>query len=339
MTRTLPAAALASALGLLSGAPRAQAQAEPVTLCTAGIPEALVPEMRLELVARGHRVAVACAAPEGWLVGIEAPSLAEVWVVARRDGRTRRSRVPRSLDAVDGRALGIAAATLLGEEDPTAPRVDGDPTATSVEGSEGGSEPGTRDPHAAATRAGVGSGDPDVESEPETDPEPDPDPEPDLEPEPEELVISSRALTPDMVVFVGAAGVVGRLVERHGGLGGLFAIGRHLLASVRLDAGAALSGWKERVLLGAWVGLTRVWRPVTRTWVEVGGALRYAQDIAFGGGARIGVGPEAHVALQRKPGVGGRFFCRLSGAPLIYLHEDPTFGAEGVLSLGWVITP
>lgn len=300
------------ACALLLATP-ALAAAEPIALCADGIPDDLLLEMRLELVARGHQVSLACS-HQGWTVGIDSASLAEVWVWAHHgDGRRRRSRIPRSLDAVDGRALGIAAATVLSEED----HAPADPSE---------SHERERDP---------------IETEPVDDPYPEADPEP-VDPETAELptVRSSRALTPDTVVFLGGAGTFGHLEERHGGGGALFAIGRHLRATVRLDAGVVATGARGRALLGAWVGLTRVWRPAAVRWLEVGAALRYAQDIVLdGNGARIGVGAETHVALQRKLPIGGRLFWRLSAAPLIALRDGPRFAAEAVLSFGMVITP
>ncbi len=303
---------------LLLAAP-SLARAEPIAVCADGIPDDLLLEMRLELVARGHAVRLGCT-HDGWTVGIEAASLAEVWVWARHaDGRTRRSRIPRSLDGVDGRALGIAAATVLSEED----RAPHPTTATEpeTEGSDGES-------------AAVDDGD-------EGD-EPDEDDRGGETPtvEPPEIVRSSRALTPDTVVFLGGAGTFGRLEERHWGAGALFAIGRHLRATVRLDAGLVATGAPGRGILGAWVGLTRVWRPGALRWLEVGAALRYAQDLVLdGNGARIGVGAETHIALQRKLAVGGRLFWRLSAAPLVALRAAPRIGAEAVLSFGMVITP
>ena len=308
---------MASMLALGATATSAQdaAAIESAALCTEGIPPALVPQMRLELVARGHAVVLDCAS-EGWVVGIEAPSLAEVWVWARRgDGRKRRSRVPRSLDDVDGRALGIAAATLLGEEDPEPP-----------------ADRGRTDPVAPPARRSDES--PVTETPPEAAP---PSPEVPLA---QTQVVSSRALGPDMVVFLAAAGAFGRLEERHWGLGGLFGIGRHLRATARIDAGLFVLGAPARALGGAWVGLTRVWRRAPRLWFEVGGAFRYAQDVRVdGAGARIGVGPEAHIAVQRGVPSAGRFLWRLAVAPLVFLRSAPRLGAEVVMAAGWVLTP
>lgn len=303
---------------VLVGTFRAEAHAPETTvaLCTRDLPEALVSEMRLELIARGHRVALACNG-DGWVVGIEAATLAEVWVWARSlEGERRRTRLARSLDDVDGRALGIAAATLM-EEGGVAndTRVVSDPTP-----------------------------DPEPESESESEPEPEPEPESESEPEPEPpapvVVGSSRSIARDSVLMVAAASVGGRLDERYVGVGGIFGFGRHLSATARLDVGAQVFfGVPRRILAGAWVGLTRVWARAPQSWLEVGGSLRYAQDIRIGDTARVGIGPDAHFGYQRAFASRFRLYLRISGAPLVVLGRSPTLGAEGLAVLGFMVTP
>jgi len=303
------------AMALVLGAARVRAQEPDVALCVEGIPDGLVPEMRLELVARGHRVDLAC---EGgaWVVGVEDATLAEVWVWARSaDGTRRRTRVPRSMDVVEGRALGIAAATLMLQmqrEADTPRESDVDPNELEAV------EPAVREE------------DPAEEELPTED---------EVEAE-RELVRSSRALTPDTVVMLAAAGAVGRLEQRHGGAGGLFGVGRHVAATARIDAGVTLLGAPGLALLGVFVGLTRVWKLAPKQWFELGGALHYAQEIRVdGGGPRIGVGAGTHLGMQQGLTDRLRFYWRLSGAPLILLRETPRVGGQGVLAVGVTVAP
>ncbi len=300
-------------LVLASSGARAQAQtpSAAVALCTRDLPDSLVSEMRLELIARGHRVVLACNG-DGWVVGIEAATLAEVWVWTRSlEGERRRTRLARSLDDVDGRALGIAAATLMMMDESTEGR------------------PGEE-------------AEPEVEREPEVEPEPEPEEAEPHQPEPPAPVVASstRSIERDSVLMVAGAALAGRLDERYLGVGGIFGYGRHLRATVRLDLGAQVFfGVPRRLLAGAWVGLTRVWARSDKSWLEVGGSLRYAQDIRIGDTARVGIGPDAHFGYQRRFASRFRLYLRISGAPLVVLGRSPQLGAEGLAVLGFMVTP
>ena len=315
---------MAACVAMVVGAPTL-ASADAVSLCAEGIPDSLTPEMRLELVARGHQVVLSCEG-EGWVVGIEDASLAEVWVWVRdAHGARRRSRVPRSLDAVDGRALGIAAATLMDAMEPTPPV-----------------EPDPEDPRAEVDGEGQagGSGGEGSESGEGDDPD-DPDPDQVDEPDPPDLVPSSRSLTPDTILMAGGTGAIARIAERVGGGGGFVGIGRHASATARLDGGLAFLAGPAAVTLSVWVGLKRVWGLDRSRWFEVGGALRYAQEIRtdVAGGPRIGIGLGMHLGYQRGLSRYLRLYWRVSAAPLVLAQQDPEVGAIGLFSFGVVVAP